>query len=307
MSTSDSPPPLEYPYRPPFTPPRAQAKPDEIAATLLLGPSWLPLLLVALVFTAANLAVAPLMDVFRTRSLGLIFPITCLGIMFAEGFVLAAWLVFGAGSFFKRLWIHWAGVAWLALAWLLGAILDDGLSGDVRDALENVPFVLPLLSVAIQLPLWVARYYFGWRLVDGCGDQAPEKPLGIRDLLVATAIVAVSLALIRLPEDWSGDDAWVAWGILVPALAGISLVSVLPVAVWMLHVRNLAIGLICIPVQTTIAIVVTLIVVAMMERIVLDEALAIAAMVTSFAAALTATALAVRAAGYRLEIRPAHS
>jgi hypothetical protein len=302
MTTSTPQPQSEYPYR---SQPALQpgVEPLQLAALKWpLGPSWFPLLMFALVVTGANLAVVPLIDVFNTRSLGLIFPITCLGVMLAEGFILAAWLVWGAGSFFKRLLIHWAAVAWLALAWLLGAILDDGFSGEVRDGLENVPFVLPLLSVAIQLPLWIARYYFGWRLIDRCGDPSPEKPLGIRDLLVATSIVAVSLALIRLPEDWAGEDAWMAWGIIVPALAGISLVSVLPVAVWMLHVRNLAIGLVCIPVQTTIAIVVTLIVVAMMERIVLGQALVTGALVVGFAATLSVAALAARAAGYRLQI-----
>jgi len=302
MAASTPQPQSEYPYGPQ---PELQpvAEPLELAALKWpLAPSWFPLLLLALVVTGANLALVPLMDVFNTRSVGIIFPFACLGVMLAEGFILAAWLVWGAGSFFKRLWIHWAAVIWLALAWLLGALLDDGFSGEVRDGLENVPFVLPLLSVAIQLPLWIARYYFGWRLIDQCGDPTPEKPLAIRDLLVATSIVAGSLALVRLPEDWAGDDAGMAWGIIVPALAGISLVSVLPVAVWMLHIRKLAIGLVCIPVQATIAVVVTVTVVATMERIVLDEVLAIGALVASFAATLSAAALAARAAGYRLAI-----
>jgi len=98
------------------------------------------------------------------------------------------------------------------------------------------------------------------------------------------------------------SEGWLVWAILSPSVAGISLVSVFPVAVWMLRTKNIVIGLICIPVQTTIAIVVTVTIIAMMERVHLREVFAIAMVLIGFAAALAATALAARGAGIRLQI-----
>ena len=78
--------------------------------------------------------------------------------MLAEGFVLAAWLVWGGGSFLKRLAIHWIAVIVLGLVWLLGAIVTEGVSnGDIRDVLEVIPVSLPLAA---------------WRSSSHCGSPA---------------------------------------------------------------------------------------------------------------------------------------
>jgi hypothetical protein len=79
-------------------------------------------------------------------------------------------------------------------------------------------------------------------------------------------------------------------------------VSVLPVAVWLLRMQNPVIGLICIPLQTMLAIFVTITIIAMNERIRAQEVFFIATIICGFAAALTAAALAARVAGFRLEI-----
>jgi hypothetical protein len=312
MSPPQSQPQLEYPYaaRPPVAAPAAHvaaapaaaSKPIAPAVTWpALGPTWLPLLCVALAFLLANFLVVPLMD-WIDDDFFLIF--WCAGVMLAEGFVLAAWLVWSDRPFFQRLCLHWIAAALLNFTWLLGAIVTEGVrDGDIRDALEVIPFSLPLFSLAIQLPLWIARYYFGWRLVDGCADPVAARPMGTRDLMLGTVIVAVSLALARLAEGMDdSSEGWLVWAILAPSVAGISLVSVLPVAVWLLRMQNPAIGLICIPVQTMIAILVTITIIAINERIRLQEVVFIATIICGFAAALTAAALAARAAGLRLEI-----
>ena len=130
--------------------------------------------------------------------------------------------------------------------------------------------------------------------------------MGTRDLMLGTVIVAVSLALSRLAEGMNhSSEGWLVWAILAPSVAGISLVSVLPVAVWLLRMWNPALGLICIPVQTTIAILVTITIIAVSEpRIRLEEVFLIATIIVGFAAALTAAALAARVAGFRLQIGP---
>ena len=298
MAPSDSQPQLEYPYA---ARPAVSAKPIVPAATLPMpGPTWLPLIGVGLVFVLANSAL-PLIERIDDDSF-LVF--WCVGVILAEGFVLAAWLVWGDGPFFQRLFIHWIAAAVLGVASFLGAVAVEGFrDGDIRDMLEVIPFSLPLFSLAIQLPLWIARYYCGWRLVDSCADPVAAKPMGTRDLMLGTVIVAVSLALARLAEGMDDNsEGWLVWAILAPSVAGISLVSVLPVAVWLLRMQNPVIGLICIPLQTMLAIFVTITIIAMNERIRAQEVFFIATIICGFAAALTAAALAARVAGFRLEI-----
>lgn len=300
-------PQLEYPYtaRPPVSPAtcaETSAKPVAPAATWPLpGPTWLPLISVGLIFVLANFFVVPLMEWIDDDSFLVVW---CVGLIFAEGFVAAAWLVWSERPFLQRLLLHWVAAAVLGIAWLLGAIATEGVSdGDIRDVLEVIPFSLPLFSLAIQLPLWIARYYFGWRLVDACADPVAARPMGTRDLMLGTVIVAVSLALARLAEGMDDSpEGWLIWSILAPSVAGISLVSVLPVAVWLLRMQNPVIGLICIPVQTMIAICVTITIIAMNERIRPQEVFFVATIIVSFAAALTAAALAARVAGFRLQI-----
>jgi hypothetical protein len=298
MSPSDPQPQLEYPYI------ARSAQPAETRQPAVLpfpsGPTWLALSGVAMVFVLANFAVVPLIELFDDAFV--VF--WCVGIMLAEGFILAAWLVWGGGLFLQRLALHWLAAFLLGLAWLAGAVVTEGVrDGDIRAVLEVVPFSLPLVSLAIQLPLWIARLYFGWQIVDACAESAPARPLAIRDLMFGMVVVAVSLALARLAEGMNrSSDGWLVWAILIPSLAGISLVSVLPVAVWLLCLRNVAVGLIAIPIHTTIAIVVTVVIMSMTERINLREVFAIATVVASFAATLAAAALAARAAGFRLEV-----
>jgi hypothetical protein len=272
-----------------------------IAAGLPIAPTWLGLIGLSVLFAIANFSVFPLMEIIDDDSF---IVVGCVGTMLAEGFVLAAWLVWGSGQFLLRFVLHWGAALLLGAIWLVGAIAAEGpRDGDIRDALEVIPFSLPLASLAIQIPLWTSRLYFGWQLVDACADSTPAPPLAIRDLMLGTVIVALSLASARLAEGIldEGSEGWVVWAVLVPSLAGISLVSMLPVAVWLLRMRDLSIGLVCIPIQTLLAIVVTVTIVAMNERINVKEVFAFATIIISFAATLSLAALAARAAGFSLK------
>lgn len=301
MSLPESQPQLEYPYAARRA---TSAKPiAPVAVMPAPGPTWLALIGMCLVFVLANVSVVPLI-VWVDDDSFLVF--WCVGVMLAEGFVLAAWLAWGDRPFWQRLLLHWVAAAVLGTVWLLGAIAMAGFrDGDIRDALEVIPFSLPLFSLAIQLPLWIARYYFGWRLVDTCADPSAARPMGTRDLMLGTVIVAVSLALARLAEGMNDNsEGWLVWAILTPSVAGISLVSVLPVAAGLLHSKNVAIGLICIPIQTMVAFVVTVTIAAMSapRSFNLRDVFFIASIIFGFAATLTASALAARAAGFRLAI-----
>ncbi|HEX5104670.1 MAG TPA: hypothetical protein VFV87_12705 [Pirellulaceae bacterium] len=297
---------LEYPY----TARPAAGALEEDSGTLpldwLAGPTWLGLIGVAILFALANLTIFALMENISSRDLAAPLVYWLFGAIAAQPAVLSAWLVWGSGSFWKRLALHWGAAYGLAILWLIGAVAAEGpRDGDIRNALEIVPFSLPLLGLAIQLPLWAARMGFGWRLVDSCADDPRPRPLAIRDLMVGTVIVAVSLAAAKLAEGMDrGLEGWLVWAILAPSVAGISLIAVLPVAAWILRQRNLVMGMVLTAVYAAIAVAVTWVVMYVIERnffwVNWRDMLGLAVTIFSFAATLAVAALAARVAGFRL-------
>jgi hypothetical protein len=103
----------------------------------------------------------------------------------------------------------------------------------------------PLSILALQSPLWVARTWFGWRIVQPM-SQHPSgdlQPLSIRDLLLATACLGAALGYFRfsIPQRDLRDLARVIVGIVVGggSLAVASLLFALPaVAVIMREKRG---------------------------------------------------------------------
>ena len=75
---------------------------------------------------------------------------------------------------------------------------------------------LPLLGLAAQVPLWTARALWGWRLAIPVTETSISK-LGVRDLLICTAICAAALG-------------WARAGLMSP-MVGLEFVSYLSLAV----------------------------------------------------------------------------
>jgi hypothetical protein len=113
----------------------------------------------------------------------------------------------------------------------------------------TVALGVPLVSVAAQFPLWLARQFWGWRLVCGADIPVchpseadknvcpthPDRKLAIRDLMLATLVVAVSLALARLaPLDGQDKDAGPVWLVACAVASVISSITLLPAGAWLL-------------------------------------------------------------------------
>src|SRR4029453_2540951 len=103
----------------------------------------------------------------------------------------------------------------------------------------TVALGVPLVSIAAQFPLWVARQWFGWRLVREQAEGA-EPPLAIRDLMLATLVVAVSLALARLAPSPDKGEMWPVWGVACAVATVISSIALLPAGALLL--RSDAVG-----------------------------------------------------------------
>ena len=87
------------------------------------------------------------------------------GCTLAQGCLLAAWLAWGYQPFWQRLLQHWIVAAILYLVWVAGLAL--GQPNQFRELSMMVGLSVPLMSFAAQLPLWIARQMFGWRLIRG--------------------------------------------------------------------------------------------------------------------------------------------
>jgi len=173
-----------------------------------------------------------------------LFPLfsAILGCTLAQGCLLAAWLAWSCQPFWKRLAGHWIVAAILYLVWLAGLMLTDQTNEAARVAV-TVGLAVPLISVAAQLPLWIARHLFGWRLVrNGGEDGADREALSIRDLMTATVVVALALALVRAAPSLDNEPILMPWVIMAGVAAVISAMTLLPVAPLLLRRRPFSAG-----------------------------------------------------------------
>lgn len=142
------------------------------------------------------------------------------GAIAAQPGLLAIWAVLGP----QRLLVRWslsllvAALLWCVLLW--GMIVADLSGGELRNFARGT-LMLPLIFLAVQLPLWILRLATGWHLVVGQTSDGPSsvqsRQFGLQHILGATTVIAVALGLARLglPElgmaDGGGDPyAWLS-------------------------------------------------------------------------------------------------
>jgi hypothetical protein len=143
-------------------------------------PSGQPLVLLVALSALSDFAMAPMFVFLRPGSPGIsiVFGFGALGCILAQGNALAAWLAWDHRPFLRRLTIHWGIAATLFLIWLAGLWLSAERSFfDV--ARYSVLLAVPLVSMAAQLPLWIVRHLFGWRLIQQPSETiSRDSPLG---------------------------------------------------------------------------------------------------------------------------------
>ncbi|QDU29186.1 hypothetical protein ETAA8_42930 [Anatilimnocola aggregata] len=103
-------------------------------------------------------------------------------------------LVFSGEPFGRRLLAHWSLLLLCAAASQAGRFTfeDGSYYGGSHFLLW-----LPLYSLAAQLPFWIARMGFGWRLVRLHAKPPLEAKLRIADLMLGTAIIALVLVFVK--------------------------------------------------------------------------------------------------------------
>ena len=229
------------------------------------------------------------------------------GCVLAQGCLLAAWLAWSEGPFRRRLLTHWKIATGLYLIWVVGAVSALWQDRAAPHVAATVFLGVPLVSVAAQLPLWLARHWWAWRLVREPSETADssEPKLAIRDLMVATVIVAVSLALARLaPAD--GQDVWPVWGIGFAFASVISSITMLPAGKLLMRSQDFRRGLRWSVLYAAAWIALVWIVVAILRwgfavnlppRAIF---VGLSSLMLTFAATVILTAIIARDRGYRL-------
>src|SRR5262245_53323621 len=277
------------------------------------------------------------------------------GCTLAQGCLLAAWLAWSDQPFRQRLLRHWIVAAILYLVWVAGlwmtglwvtrlsaAVLSGagqalGQPNQFRQLSMIVGLSVPLMSVAAQLPLWIARQMLGWRLIHckrNPGERKPgerkpgerkpgerkpgerkpgeesngtrREPLSIRDLMRATVVVAVALALARWAPSPDGKPIGMLWVIMFAAATTVSTITVLPVSPALMRTPRFGRGVLfaCLYAAFWMALPWLIVLVAWSRGLFRPPPLAIliglSCLVLSFAATAILAAAAARSRGYQL-------
>jgi hypothetical protein len=217
------------------------AEDDPDPRPIFQGHAWAALVVLSILADFSMLPIITTLD--GPPRLTFFVPFAAIGCTLAQGCLLATWLAWGDAPFLRRLMWHWIAAGVLCCAWLIGMTLSlpNGDDEFVEVGI-TVALTVPLVSLGAQLPLWIVRQQFGWRLVRpaSSGAAAGEPPLAIRDLMAATVIVAVTFGLARLsPAAQQEPTFWIAWCIALVISATVSAVVMLPAAAMLLRPRGL--------------------------------------------------------------------
>jgi hypothetical protein len=242
--------PAEYPYSP--RPPTLSISDDVPLRFKFPKPSHVLAVVLCVVFLAGNFAICPVAEFFSSNDWGILWAFALTGGIVAQGGLLSSLLVFEQVPFSRRFVGCWCAAILLWDAWVAGFFVSHLRHGwEYAFAYGNSPEIiqffalsLPLAALAMQIPLWFLRCYLGWRFCRTDSVQIPPQPLSIRDYLIGTALVALSITCARLaPQpNWDTADYWPNWVNFGAVMAAMSLLGVVPAIYLVLRWRDWRFG-----------------------------------------------------------------
>ena len=187
---------------------------------------------------ACDFLMVPILTLLSRRPfVGFPLLMVSVGCVLAQVHLLAAWLVWSDQPFLHRLLRHWIIAAILYIVWAAGLAL--GLPSRFALASAMVGLSVPLVSIAAQLPLWLTRQTFGWRLTRAdANNDIGDRPLTIRDLLLATVLFALALASARWTPSPDGKEMGTPWGVAFLVATTVSTIALLPACPLLMRTRR---------------------------------------------------------------------
>jgi hypothetical protein len=170
-----------------------------------------------------------------------------LGLIGSQMLILSGALVWSNRHFLLRLVVLWLVGLALYSCWYLGLAAtynrDHWFREEMMQVARAILASLFAVSLAIQAPQWLARFYFAWAIAapaPGAGGE-PVRPMSIRDFLVGTVVVALTVAPMRLafedPHD-ATPEFWAAWAVAAIIVAAASAGVNLPLLYLVLRLRD---------------------------------------------------------------------
>ena len=262
-----------------------------------------------LFFSLNNVAVAPLMEVISPNGPAAYLVYACMAMIGTQMALQAVWCVFAPYSLTGRIAGGVLMAAILPTAWGLGVILAETMNNFayVDWYAIRALMCLPLLAVAIQSPLWAAKYLLGWKIVAPWHylEKMPDRTFRIADLLIAMAIGAVALSAAQLgaPSDSPTEEFLIPVAITAVVLALVSLVTTIPVLFATLRPKRIGWALVLLMLYGAAFTFVTIVVfVFCTQRDTWAIRAGLATMACGFFASLAACMLLFRTAGWRLHL-----
>lgn len=202
---------------------------------------WLPMLIVALPLGVLDVAICPLMKAISPSDMLSIIVYSSFGMILAQAGLLTCGLVFARGPIGMRFLVHWFLVAGLVTLWSFGFVtaFENSPRAPMRVWREVAGALcsLPAISLGLQVPLWGAKCGFGWNWQPAKSAAKTAQRgwrLSIFDLLVATAVVAGTLAVARvapIPAHLQGrsEQQLLIIGLFGASGLGLSLIGLAPI------------------------------------------------------------------------------
>lgn len=188
---------------------------------------WLPIAIIVVPLGVADVAVCPMMKAIRPQDVLSVIVYSSFGMILAQAGLLTCGLVFVRGPFCLRMLVHWFLAAVLVSLWAAGLITSESRHvSRVGSEMWTALCCLPALSLGLQLPLWGVRCGLSWNWDTNAARETTAWRLSIADLLIATAVVAGTLAISRLSPD--SKDQWVTVGLFSAGGFGAALIALVP-------------------------------------------------------------------------------
>ncbi len=235
--------------------------------------------------------------------------LACMSMIGAQMALHGIWCALGQLRWTKRLAVGATSglvlYGGIVAGWMVLPSFSEGdLDGDdlLTVAMTGL-FCLPLLALATQMPLWIMRIWFRWRIAHrDHADPSRFQPLRIGHLLVAMTVVAGALAAARVSQSISSsreDESIVVLAVAALVIAVASATTTVPAVLACLRARRLPLAL-GLTFAAEVAVYVALAIILGGGR--LDWQLIKAALVFAggYFVTLTAPMLIARRLGYRL-------
>lgn len=180
-----------------------------------------------IIFGPINAVAPTVAEHFRTDLVEA--PLT--GFVLGQSGALAVFAVLGTTPLFKRVAICLALLLLLYTAVVVGFYLVSPTKplGLTESHMFRAGFAVPAVFLAIQFPIWIARLWREWRIVYASEENIRSgRQFGVREMLIVTAMIAVSLAMARLSVEASSHDEWPSILIACAVAAVLSSLTTIP-------------------------------------------------------------------------------